>query len=271
MAAEMLEAVLPLKSADMSRSAILRASLDQFFPRLARRWVVAPDGIMEVARRAFPADAYTVISENSLLPELRQANERPHGWRIQQMIKLAIAKCVESSFYLTLDADVICVQPLEPEDLFIDGRAIANLEGPGHRDWYEVAGEILGLPASARNHCVTPAILSREGSLALQAHIGADWVRVLIANNGWSEYALYNTFLEAAGLYDRHHVVVEMPRFYRNDAWYPDQLAVWDPAESFAPGGPLFTVVQSNTGVTAEEVVRRVKPWLDVDLPTLAT
>jgi hypothetical protein len=270
MAEDMLEAVLPLKPADLSRSAILQASLDRFFPRLGRRWVVTADETTAAARGAFRPDAYTVIGQSELLPELEEADEQPSGWRIQQMIKLAIANRVESGFYLTLDADVICVRPIEPADLFIDGRAVANLEEPSHRDWYEAAADILALPASPRNHCVTPAVLSREGSLALQAHIGADWIRVLIGNPGWSEYALYNSFLEATGVYDRYHVVVEAPRLYGNSAWNPDQLAVWDPADSFAPGGPLFTVVQSNTGVSAEEVAERLKPWLDVDVPSRA-
>ena len=85
MAVEMLEAVLPLKPADLTRSAILRASLDRFFPRLGRRWVVTPAETVKAAREAFPADAYMVISENDLLPELEQTDRRPTGWRIQQI------------------------------------------------------------------------------------------------------------------------------------------------------------------------------------------
>jgi hypothetical protein len=39
------------------------------------------------------------------------------GWFVQQLVKLSIARIVSSPFYLTLDADVMCVRHTEYTDL----------------------------------------------------------------------------------------------------------------------------------------------------------
>jgi len=57
-----------------------------------------------------------------LIPETKFL--KIQGWYLQQLIKLAIAEHIKTDFYLTLDADVICVKPVYFSDLVKDGCAV---------------------------------------------------------------------------------------------------------------------------------------------------
>ncbi len=60
------------------------------------------------------------------------------GWRKQQLLKIAIANLVENEFYLTLDADVICLKPLDESKLIINGKALLQYEQRAqHPKWWK--------------------------------------------------------------------------------------------------------------------------------------
>ncbi len=171
---QQLEAVLPLRLVDYPRFWILEKSLDRFCRHLIQRcWIVTPDRDFEELRSQIKDSMFTVISESALVPEFKIFTATG-GWFRQQVIKLAIAAKVETDFYLTFDADVICVQPTQYTDLIKSNRAVCYID-PSVKakfsEWYEWAERVLQLRPTERCHNLTPTILSREAVLLLQEHL----------------------------------------------------------------------------------------------------
>lgn len=294
-----IDAVLPLTAGDVERARILLRSLERFFVDLGTCWVVAPDADLDVIRTAVHDRRCRVVAESAVIPELgfynwmRRTVGRSHapvpGWHVQQLVKLAIADRIDSPFYLTLDADVICTRTVRFADLIQDGRAIADRHPHDiHAQWYGWAERVLGRRRSGWTHGVTPALLSRAAVLLLQrclegrvhpvlrglarlmprsslpAAILAGWRSYLLRNLPWTEYALYNTFLEATGRYTDYHIDGGRTRLYGNSVWQKDQFPSWDPGKSFLGDRTFFfSVVQSNGGPSAEEVWNKVRAYLD--------
>jgi hypothetical protein len=295
MAGTRLDAVLPLTAGDAERAQILLRSLEAFFEPLGTCFVVVPDADVETVRRALGRDWCAVLPESELVPELRWfrttarlrsklhlAGPPFHGWFVQQLVKLAIAERVETAFYLTLDADVICVRPTAYDDLVCDGRALVQVSPPNHPEWNDDAERVLALPRSGRQWGVTPALFSAEAVAALARHlearvdprlrrlaqrvptargrdVTAGWRSYLLRNLPWTEYALYHTFLEQTGRFDLYHVLVEDEAIYGNNVWIESEFDDWEPSSD----GPFhFSVVQSATRVPAELVRARIESAL---------
>ena len=274
-----LDAVLPLTLADAERAELLFRTLDRFFEPPGTCLVVAPDAQVEELRMRVPRRRCVVVPETALVPELRrrQVSGRlkarlrvggpAHGWHVQQLVKLAAADVVGTPFYLTLDADVLCVRPTTIDDLVVGGRAVAQITPPHHPEWNDAAEAILALPRSGRQHGVTPAVLARDAVHALAAHLerasGEPWRRHLLRRLPWTEYSLYGTFLEGAGLWDRYHVDGGESALYGNGVWIHGQWGAWDPGAFVGrPEAPPFAVVQSAARIPPAEVRARVEPYL---------
>lgn len=264
--------VLPLLRRDLDRSVLLRETLARHASSLGTGWVIAPDDDVQAIRGVFEAPRWEVLPESELVAPARRrlgpigrrlAPER-RGWAFQQVLKLAAVARSPADFSITLDADVIALRELDEASLAPGGRAWSQVEPPpqAHPHWYDGAAAILGLPRSALHHAVTPAILSpevcRELIEALEAKAGrrdADWVDMLLRRSAWSEYALYNTFLEGTGRVERYHQRVHEPVLYADAVWFPEDFGRWQAGrESTA----LFTLVQSTAGISVDEVRRRL-------------
>jgi hypothetical protein len=290
----MIDAVLPLTSRDAGRARILRVSLDKHFSDLATCWVVTPDSDASVIAGQFASSRYRVVPESKIVPELslhriltyrafRRLTRIPSmaGWYVQQLVKLAAADLVETEFYLTLDADVICTRRVRYGDLVKDGKAIGErLDQPAWSEdtEYDRAAHILRLPRSTWMHPVTPSIFSRTVVRMMQQHIAGliskpwrhfpgvgTWRGHLILNLPWTEYTLYATFVSGRGLYERFHFKDDYVRtLYGNSAWNREHFSKWDPAKSFTPQADhYFVVIQSNRGIDTESVWAKVGPYLE--------
>src|SRR5215813_6569601 len=127
---EAIEAILPLTARDLPRARILLASLRRHALGLRRLWVVCPpaDGAQLSRELASGAAPWTtcVLPETELAPELAYASWF-RGWYRQQLLKLAIAERIGTPNYLTLDADVICVRRVTPEDLAPHGKGLCHI------------------------------------------------------------------------------------------------------------------------------------------------
>lgn len=297
-----IDGVVPLLAADSERFVILLRSLDANFPSLRKLWVVVPDSEIDDVRRRL---SRTAISQQRLrlLPENRVVPELPwfpwvKRWRRQQLIKLAMADHVETDFYVTFDADVICVAPVERSDLVRGGRAVySSMASPIHEDWYARSAAMLGLPLRRplRSHGVTPAVLSRDAVRELAAYLDgkvarrdlsagwrgwqqrlltgafrhkarlAPWRLYLAASRGWTEYASYFSFLEAAGRLDAYHVEGGCLYSRGDSIWRRDapRFDAWDPGPLFQrKGPPFFVIVQSKAGIEPPRVWEKVEPYL---------
>lgn len=140
---------------------------------------------------AFPV---RVVNEASLLSSTPDALgqtshgrglERGVGYRVQMIIKIAVATLVRTSFYVTLDADVVLTRPnTQYGDLVVDGkRALLQGGARSHDDgdsqhseaWWEAANVILQASGCVQPHHgtvgVTPAVLSTQVAKGLMLHV----------------------------------------------------------------------------------------------------
>jgi Family of unknown function (DUF6492) len=299
-----LDAVLPLTLKDAERAELLFESLDKNFTGLRRIWVVCPDAHRAELAERYRARSYAfelrVESELLVVPEFA-LKLRQSGWFRQQMIKLAIFERIESELYLTLDADVVCTRPVSAEELIGTGRGACFVSQQSIHDyWYERVEAVLRVRASRRgiSHNVTPALLHKRAVEDLRSvledkiargeysrgargwkqrwHLAltrrhknyAAWRVFLMAARPWTEYALYYTFLETTGRFERYHFYapyclydVERSLWHAENGELPSD---WDPSPAFAGDGPpWFLVAQSNTGVGVEAMRNKLVPLLN--------
>ena len=299
----LIDAVLPLTLRDAERAELLFESLAKNFTGLRRIWVMCPDSQVQKIRQQYAALSLPfelrVEPELELVPEF-SLKVRQSGWFRQQVIKLAIHERIESDLYLTLDADVICTRPVSAEQLIGTGKgACHTFPLPEQIYWYKRIEDVLRIkaPRLGISHNVTPALLHRDGVKALRAHIEAmiangrysrgqrglkqrwhlfanrkraelaAWRIFLMAARPWTEYALYYTFLESTGLFDRYHERTDYCIYDIGlSLWHApnnELPANWAPSPAFeGDGPPWFIVAQSNTGVSAKQILGIIEPLL---------
>ena len=221
--------VLPLLLNDIPRSFILIESLKALDNTVVKEMLVfTPTKELEAVESlltgplqglSFPA---TVHADAELLGNADTTGAYPYA--IQMSLKLLVHRLVSTSFYLTLDADVILLRSFKLSDIVdSDGRVLYHHENRSetHSWWWDGSEAFLGLPSrpssqqSAEGFSVTPAFLSTLGvelvfeMIKNAAHVaGHDqdpvgwWVRGF-GRSGvvWSEYTLYATVLH-------HHQVL---------------------------------------------------------------
>lgn len=296
-----IDLVIPLALQDYARFKILHRSLDRFYRVPGTRWVITRDDELDQIKARVSGDGYRVISEDSLIPELKAYNRlrmlfgRTHattlGWFVLQLAHLAIADVVETEFYLTFDSDVVCTKPVHYADLIKDGRAIPRSRQDAvnpYPEWDEWAERVLGLPRLSNNLGVTPELLNKAAVQALQRYLAGrvhpalrhsgnvlpqgslarnllmSWRSFLLRNLPWIDTVLYDTFLARTGQLEKYHLVGGEPTIHGNSVWYKDAWPSWRPEASFTNRGDFFfSVLQSNTGLTVEEVWERVRPFLE--------
>ncbi len=298
MTLEKLDAVLPLTIRDYERFQILDKSLKLNCKAIRICWIVTTDKEFEKINSWVQDDNYQVVAESSLIPEFKLFR-KTSGWYKQQLVKIAIAEKIETNYYLTLDADVICTKSVYFSDLVKEGRAVCQItEKDVWPDWYKWAERVLVLKPSRLGvlHNVTPTVLSKPAMLKLHEYLShlfhtvdislnkqdlklfllrlmsknimrkyADWRMYLLLRLPWTEYSLYYTFLESMNLFEKYHVQVE-DAIYSVDKsiWYRDDFLNWNTEQSFNNNvdNSFFTVVQSSTGITADAVWEKVSPYL---------
>lgn len=287
-----IDAVLPLRARDLPRARLLAASLRRFCKGIGTLWLVASDEALPEAERIFadvaPCEA---VPEREVVPELRSWRARlwPQwvgaarpGYRGQQLIKLGMSERVRSDFYLTLDADVLAVAPIDADWLVPGGKArTVRDDGGAHRNWYAAASEILGVPASPWEHGVTPCVLSRACVRSLLAYmeqspsrarpvvtseptVSGAWRGPLMRRHDWTEYTLYHTFVEAAGADAEYHQPIPRDAWYSANVWVAQDWASWSPEAAFGGNGSFrFCVLQSSAIPDAADVERAVRRYLE--------
>jgi hypothetical protein len=206
------------------------------------------------------------------------------GWVKQQILKLAAPEAVTTSWFITIDADVVATRPVDGSFLLPDGRAIWEQERARvHWEWWENSARLLGIPVAVAPDDavfgVTPALLNTEAVRGLwaaieSAHPGASWSRTLSDKRewGWTEYTLYWTHLVATGQAERlYSDVRRYPYALTDSVWTSAELDALDTAgldRVFADDAEhAFYVLQSNLELPLIDTVRLLRPYLDPGAP----
>ncbi len=241
-------------------------------------WVVAlPDEKDQVARVVAPfreALKIRLVTDDEVAPRAAGTS----GWVKQQILKLGIARRVETGRYLVLDSDVLAVRPIGWKELCPNGTALLGREPLStHPDWWRASASILGIDLSwgheERVMGVTPQILYTEVCRALLERIETHgrrwpwsrraWERILLARPGWTEYSLYWLFLCNRFAVDDHYSI-DHGGLYGNCVWRrAAELDADRVRRMFEEPVAPFSVIQSNIeALRVEDVVRLVEPWI---------
>lgn len=282
---------------DLGRIEILMRTLTAFSdPDMFGTFLVVtpPEEVDLVTEKClkWPQFNMQVLSEEALVPEL--ANYRHiRGWRKQQIVKLAVARIMPEKFYMTFDADVICLKPICYDDLIVDGRAILQYEMRAqHPKWWKASARILGMDPNIGDPTigmtVTPSILATDLSKQLAEELtppgGGSWVDVLGSLHNlknpanwrlsrflklrWTEYSLYYLCALKRGVLDSYHVrtgTSEIPQLLLVHESHPFEN--WDAAQSFSADSPgLFCVVGSKSGLEPQVVWEKIKDFVPEEI-----
>ena len=210
------------------------------------------------------------------MPELADY-EALDGWSKQMLLKLAYGRVARPGFYLTLDADVVCVRPISESILLPGGRAVTEWEPKAnHPDWWRESASLLGCPVDLATPGlgVTPNILSRELARGVLDELERLWgesaAAVLLRRAAeslakrrsgegrrWTEYSLYSLHGQTGGGLSRLHLTLaeqdasDFGLHVEFDLWTADRetFVRWSPAERLAESRRgFFLVCQSNLG-----------------------
>ncbi|XOV80361.1 MAG: DUF6492 family protein [Aestuariibacter sp.] len=229
-----------------------------------------------------------VISEEVLIPEL-QRHRHMRGWRKQQLVKIAAYAHFEDDFYMTFDADVICLKRLTEDDLVKNGKSLLQYEPRTfHPKWWRSSARLLKMSPNIGDTSVgmhvTPAILSTKIAHGLTEELTQlwqqDWPKMVcelhnpkapknwrfsrIRMMKWTEYSLYYLYALKKGLLHRYH-------FSAGTEQHPQLLLVhdshpyeeWKPQKNFSADCPgLFCVVGSKSRLEPEMVWRKIKEFV---------
>lgn len=296
-----LSAILPLcirgsyDIDDLGRTEILFKSLSTFAePNLFNEFlIVCPDNEVEIVKERclkWSELNIRVVSEDVLVPELK-AYPKVRGWRKQQMVKLAAPRMLDCDFFVTFDADIICLKPITKDQLLPGGKALLQYElRSRHPKWWNSSARILNTSGNfgdtKKGMSVTPAILSSQlCNLAgeeieknwkgtgtwvdrlCQLHnpnLLSNWTPYRFRRSRWTEYSLYYLSSQKNGLLDNYHVTCgtsEFPQMLFSHNTNP--IEEWDIALSFSQKDPgLFCVIGSKRRLENEMVWDLVGPFI---------
>lgn len=266
-----MDIVLPVSAkhrsgnrSDLHRLKILLASAEKFWFAGDRILIITPDTHVvqaEIGRIAPERIQVEVLHDDDVFAGFPKDLS---SWWKQQVLKLAANKFVRDDFYLVLDADCFFVRPTHAEDLIQQGRGRVHYgEGCAYSrmSWYRGC-EKLGLPTLDKCVNVTPFVMNATlAQNALGFVLGQPAGVRSIGKLGWSEYTLYQSVAVRDGLWAAHHYATDS-HFLGNEVWVRSELPSWDASKSFDHPNFHITLVQSNTGVTADWVWERVGQYL---------
>jgi hypothetical protein len=195
-----------------------------------------------------------IVSELELCPILESTrNEQLTGWHIQQLLKIAVSELVETSFYMTLDIDVLCTRKCDLDTFIFNNKAKTNIQS--FHDYVVLykkpfreqliksrriynTSTLLKLKRPVRYwgriYGETPVIFHTKSVRRLREHIGSvhgeDWQVTLTKSSQWTEYPLYFQFLEGTGGLEKYHVVCDRKTILDldNSIWFPPSK-LWNP------------------------------------------
>lgn len=282
----MMEAVLPLKISgdwsdhDLTRARILLYSLETFWRGTGRLklTVIAREQDIAVLTEAFVSDLIdiSIVPELEVVPELSQF-PNAHGWYKQQVIKLSSHQVVASDFFLTLDADLVCSKPFDENTFIVRGRLLADWEPRAvHPDWWRDSASVLGVEPVIDGQGIkpTPVVLStsecRQLMTFLDRRSGDGGKSYLLSSKGWTEFTLYNSFLDLTGRTSNTYLTAEEMaaerRAVRSWACFSSrkEFDSWTPAAAFNSGSPgHFMVCNSSTRIDPKEVWEKLAPCFE--------
>jgi hypothetical protein len=166
------------------------------------------------------------------------------GWIVQQLVKLAVDRVLDSDVYVFVDSDTFLLRAFDPWQaqrpagvpLFREqGEALLSAM---NTRWHTVAAERLGLrvsPPHDVNYVTQLVTWRRDALIALHARLesrhGRPWAETLLGLQTLSEYVLYGVFVEhGLGLGRAGHYqepAIQTLNYWGTRRLDEDELSAW--------------------------------------------
>ena len=290
-----ISAVLPLKTTgrhyadNIARTDILFSSLRAFtspaiFDRIL---IIVPHDEVEAAKRYseawsdFPVEIVDEADHFSAFQEFSQRHQI-RNWHRQQIIKLYTSELIDTEYFLVFDPDCFATRAFDLETLLPAGLALTYMQPRAlEARYWRASAQVLRQEPNVLGDGIwmTPAILSRTLCRSLHRRIeeihAMPWMKVLLRRYAmdWTEYSLYWLNAEEQGLIDRFHCMPATGLQLHTDVsiWtagnHGENLKKWNAEKHFSEEDKgIFTVIQSNTGLSMEDVVRKLEPYMPIKL-----
>lgn len=303
-----ITAVIPLHlgnyrdQRDPQRVCILLKSLNVFDPENVIDEIIfilndRNDTICSNIRNHEGDKKLTFIHELDVAPVLDSLRTL-HGWKKQQILKLAAHSVVRTDFYLTLDADIICSKLLTYEAFVQDKKGLVQKDkkfGLGsyfnRLVWWFASAQVLRTTPkfSEEGVAVTPFLFSTEACRHTVRYLGElnestsdNWTEVLfhhhnrsdqtdnVGSLNWTEYSLYFLSLQKLGMFDQYHFFGDSRSskhcelLSKNSFGFihsPRNFENWSASCCFSVRDPaLFFAVQSRSEVDPEKIKKKIEP-----------
>ncbi|WP_414623152.1 DUF6492 family protein [Calothrix sp. CCY 0018] len=290
-----IPAVLPIavhpqrNQLDYQRLQMLLYSLrkKEAYKWLEQLYLVTPDNQKQsLAKHCKNVDfiKINILGEEELFPEFKQyINKHYYNYRKQMLIKIGIAKIIETEFFLTLDSDIICLQEITSESLIVDGKALMDYEEKSlHHAWWESSAEVLSTPVETNipGISVTPSILSRTICEYLIEEVEnkyqENWILTLMGMERiekakfWTEYSLYFLCAQKKNCLTKYHLDnlddKNIPLIDHNySVWFASEIEKMKNLEQLPPPSGLFAVLQGASGISLETILNHLPTMLKID------
>lgn len=254
---------------------------------LEQLYIVTPDSQKEsLANLCKNVDfiKIKILGEEELFPEFKQCiNNRFNNYRKQMLIKIGIAKTIQTEFFFTLDSDIICLQEITPETLIVNGKALMDYQDKSfYHGWWESSAEILSTPVKTNilGMSVTPAILSRTICEYLIEEVEnkyqQNWILALMAMERqgkykyWTEYSLYFLCAQKKNCLTKYHLddldEKNIPLIDPDyTVWLASEIEKLEKLNQLPPPSGLFAVLQGASDISLETVLNHLPAMLKID------
>ena len=266
---------------NIERIALLYRSLDKFDQdgTLGNRYVVCPDQDVKEVAGILPK-GIRVIADSEIVPNL----DRYHcsSWFKQQFLKLSFHNQCETKFFMTMDCENFATNNFSQQNIIQSGRALMDITWKFDRyEWWLASAAFLGLESSIiPEHVmhVTPCIYSKVAINDMKKYIEdrffSDWQSIMLGQFSesifdpkWIENGIYFLYLASCRKLNDFHFFREEfgvdPLHSEGEVWIKEQWQDWDPKTCFSTQSlGMFSVIQSNTHLTAKEIEEKIGPFL---------
>jgi len=187
-----------------------------------------------------------------------------HGWTVQQLLKLASAKVVETEGIVCLDSDTFFVDCVSASDFYAEDGRMHLYESSDDVDaemgfWTcqsmrFLGVRLLGLPITRYTHSPVPWSRSvlREMLAFVEARHKKHWWDAILGDEQIMEYSLYGVYARHIDACKRHKPVKNTLCTYY---WWPDQTRTIheDIAERVRADRSKAVLVNSNIGRSVDD------------------
>lgn len=259
-----LDLIVPSFSQDISRLAILVASLRKFWHINGRRVLAVPRHELSLFRQFEP---YMELIPKDEVIGKQPYEEQVPGWYRQQMVKIGMGLQFNGA-YIALDSDCFAAKHLDSSEFFKDRKLpwIEGHESHGQGPYYRGSADALDIDELPENiwSWRPPFFFQSEVIASLVQRLQErelGWVDVLCRTRSWAEICLYHLEAVRTGafqnMYYKAECLTHKPIVFPYVA-VDEDFRAWDVNETFS-GKYAFGVIHSNTLVDPKQTEVKLK------------